>query len=86
MPWPYSGLQSEIHEKRVHAQTYIFMEGNRCYRTGLFDPYWENIGLEFHRLAKKKKKKKKEKNKANMYAMHLLQSMKTWTIVTVTVF
>ena len=30
---PYSGLQSEIHQKRVPAKTYIFMVGNSCYRT-----------------------------------------------------
>ena len=30
---PYSGLQSEIHQKRVPARTSIFMEGNSCYRT-----------------------------------------------------
>ena len=30
---PYSGLQLEIHQKRVPAKTYIFMEGNRCYGT-----------------------------------------------------
>ena len=73
---PYSGVHSEIDQKRVPAKTYIFMEGNWCYRTdsSLFDPYWENIGLEFHRLAKK------EKNKANISSLWTegASSKKVW--------